>query len=567
MKEPALNKNRKLNSWLISLAINLAILIAVFALTEVAYETNDDYAIARELTAGYPYVGFVSYYLCKAIIAVQNIFPQHNMFVISQIAMSFAALTVLLKTFISRRESAAEIIPAAMICLLFSFDHYGCVQFTKTSALLMTAGLIWAVDNYCNERKIIPFIPAFLLYYTGVAFRQKGMFPALAYAGGFMLIWWIQNRKEVFVKGRTFRELGVIFLILVILVVPYGLDKMSDRMNESTPELKLAREYQAERRQITDYHAMKHYDEHREEYEEAGLTENDVYMVDRWIFDYDGSASLENLKTINRINKPNTVSTMTVIKAVKKAVRNSLSSVKDLNFTGMHIVIVLLLALYLLFMNKPQALTYVIMIGALTVIIYAAIYYMQRPQYRALYLADESAAFWIMYAAMLCERRKLPKLRFVYAVIIAAAVLCMMSPAVKRVNALDEYNKSQIMSEKVTGYFADNPEYFFIGPTTSMGMSPAYGTPLGRAETIANMSDTGGWDTMTPYKLEFLRNGGIENPVKDLINNPHALFFGDGKRAMLTEYYNKWYCEKGETVRFEKVDEVAGNGIYKVVRE
>ena len=558
--------NKKAYNWLISIAVNAAILAAVLYLTEVVYETNDDFAIAREITAGYPYVGFVNVFLCKVLIIIQNALPQQNIFVLSQMALSFVCFTVLLKIFIDRRESWLEVIPALFVCALFSFDHYSSVQFTKTSALLMTAGLIWAVDNYCHERKTVTFVSAFLLFYIGVAFREKGMFPAIAYAGAFMLIWWIVNRKEVFVKGGTLRELGLICLILVILVAPHGIDKLSDRLNESTPELKLAREYQAERRMITDYPAMKYYEENKDKYDAAGLSENDIFVVDRWIFDYDGSASLENLKTINSINAPYRVSTMTPVKALKKAVKSALLSVKDLNFTGLHVLIALLLFIYVLLMNKPEGWVYALMAGAVTLLIYVAIYYMQRPQYRALYVADAGAAFWLLYISVTARRRSSVRMRAAAAVVIAAAVVLMAIPARQILDGTYSHNKAQLIPSEQIEYFADNADKFFIGPTTSMGMSPAFADPLGRAESPANMADTGGWDTMSPYRLEALGRYGIHNPVKDLIDNPGVLYVGDGKRKILTEYFNKWYCKEGESVQFEKVDEVDGTNIYKVVK-
>ena len=558
--------NKRAYNWLIALAINAVILIAVFRFTTVVYETNDDFAIARELTAGYPYVGFVNYFLCKVIIAIQNFFPQHNIFIISQIALSFICFTVLLKIVIDRRESWAEVIPAVFVCLLFSFDHYGSVQFTKTSALLMTAGLIWAVDTYCHERKAGAFIPAFLLFYIGVAFRERGMFPAIAFAGAFMLIWWIVNGKKAFGEGKALRELGLICMILVILVVPYGIDKVSDRINESTPELKLAREYRAERRMVTDYPVMNYYEDNKAAYDEAGLSENDIFVVDRFIFDYDGSASIENLRTINSINAPYRVSTMTPVKAVKKAVKYALKSVKGFNFTGLHVIIAVLLFIYILLCNKAEGWAYAVMSCGVTLLIYVAIYYLQRPQYRALYVADVGAAFWLLYASVSARRKAAPKGRVICALVIAAAVICMSLPAKNIVDGLDKHNKAQLIPEAQIEYFAENPDKFFIGATTSMGMSPAYADPLGRAESPANMADTGGWDTMSPYRLEALAEYGISNPVKDLIDSPNALYVGSGKKKALTEYFNKWYCKDGESVHFKKIDEVDGTAIYRIVK-
>ena len=44
-RDSVINKH----SWLCSLAVNAAILAAVMMLTDIIYETNDDFAIALEL--------------------------------------------------------------------------------------------------------------------------------------------------------------------------------------------------------------------------------------------------------------------------------------------------------------------------------------------------------------------------------------------------------------------------------------------------------------------------------------------------------------------------------------
>ena len=76
-------KEKKRHKLLISLAVN-----GMLLLTDMAYETNDDFAITSRIVAGYPYVGFVNYYLCKALIAVQHAIPGVNWYVIMMIKPS-----------------------------------------------------------------------------------------------------------------------------------------------------------------------------------------------------------------------------------------------------------------------------------------------------------------------------------------------------------------------------------------------------------------------------------------------------------------------------------------------
>ena len=229
-------------NWLISLAVNAAILLLVLHFTDLMYETNDDFAIAEKLAAGYPYVGFVSYYLCRILMAVQAAFPQINIFIVSQLVTSFAAFTVLFKVILDRNPYIMEIVMGAVVTGFFSLDHYSSVQFTKTSALLMTAGLIFIADTYINNRDsklrfVLYSIIGYALFFTGVAYRQKGMFPALGFAGLFMLLWLILEGRDYFRGRKPVAEIALIIVLLAAAVVPYGLDLKSDEVNAGTPEL------------------------------------------------------------------------------------------------------------------------------------------------------------------------------------------------------------------------------------------------------------------------------------------------------------------------------------------
>lgn len=90
-------KNEKKTNWLISLAVNAVILIAILMTTHMVYETNDDFAIASRIVDGYPETTFVNYYLCKIILLLQGMMPHMNAYVLFQIAASFIAFVCFYK--------------------------------------------------------------------------------------------------------------------------------------------------------------------------------------------------------------------------------------------------------------------------------------------------------------------------------------------------------------------------------------------------------------------------------------------------------------------------------------
>ena len=295
-----------------------------------------------------------------------------------------------------------------------------------------------------------------------------------------------------------------------------------------------------------------------------------AYCVYRFVLDYDGAASLENLKTINKINAPALSTYMTVEKAVKKFVRKTLKALRERSFTGMHIIALAFICVFMLLAVRPKSWIYIPLIGALTVALYITIYYMQRTNYRAFYVADVSATLWLLYVIMAegkePERKAWRKWSGRLLCILAAAALLTLFPkAVKIEEAKAAHNIDTVASEEVTAYLESHPDKFYIMPTPIQKWPATYLNPLAPAKMQDNCTNTGGWEAMTPSRLDFLAEHGMSNPVKDLIDSPDALMFGKYKKDMLLEYYNKWYGSEDKTIAFEQVDEVGDIPIYKVV--
>lgn len=565
--ETAAEKSGSWKYWLASLAINAAILVLVMSLTTAYYETNDDYTIAYRIAGGYPYVGFVNYFLCEVLILINKVFTGVNVFMVSQVVTSFIAFTAVLKTIMERSRRIPDSIMAVVVVFFFSFDHYCSLQFTKTSALLMAAGLVIVADAYIHSRSFLTFFGGFFLYFVGAAYRQMGMFPAMAYICAFMLVFWIINGKEFFEGRKPGREIALFLVIAALLVAPYGVDKLSDSINAGTPERALAREYQALRVKITDYPVLKSYDELYEEYQAAGISRNDIYMVDRFILDYDGGGSIENLRTITSIYDKGAGPEMTLQKAARKFASKTLKGLRKRNFTGMHIILLAAVGLYLIYAVRPKGWTYIIVIALVTVGLYIAIYYMQRTKYRAFYVADISAALWILYAIAISEHRafKSKAVQAAVCVVMAASILYMAPGAVDRLNGKAANIKYVVEDPEHTEYFRQHPDKFYVMPTSVQKQPAEYLDPFAVPTMPDNVTNTGGWETLMPSRMEFLRRHGVENPVKDLIDNPDMFFFSKYKFDELTEYYNKWYGSEGRRIMFEKVDEAGETGIYRVV--
>ena len=88
------------NAWIKAVVINIVVLVAVMSLTDLTYETNDDYVISLRIADGYPFSSFVNYFLCRILIAVQGVIPGINAFVCMQIAVSVVCFICITRVFL-----------------------------------------------------------------------------------------------------------------------------------------------------------------------------------------------------------------------------------------------------------------------------------------------------------------------------------------------------------------------------------------------------------------------------------------------------------------------------------
>lgn len=565
MKE---NRNHNL---LKSIVFNAAVLAAVLLLTDMAYETNDDFAISSRLASGYPYVGFVNYFLCKALIAVQQVFPVINWYVIFLIAVSFISFTCILYTIMDAGENRIVRAVAAMMIIFFSVDHYCAIQFTKTAALVMTAGMLMLVSCLTEKKKATAYIFPMIMIYLGACIRVDALLAAAGFAGIYGLVWLIQNRKRLISDGFfTLPKIALYICVVVLVAGAYGLDQYSCRINVSTDALRYAEDYSLYRSNIVDYPTFEYYEDHVAEYDAIGISENDIYLIDHWVFDYEGAASMENLRKIDSIDRNNDSRMTVLIKSTKRCIKDIYRGLRKFSFTGIHIIYLCCLALWLMLSLKPKHWIYIFGTGLMAMALYVAVYYMQRPAYRALYVADIGAAVWLIYYLMknmdevTQGRRKGASAVIGVAVILVTAML--MLPAYRGCQNKASSAAGKAMSETMQEFFLDNDDKFYVWATTEKKSSRLYMTPwLAPDSRDRNVISTGGWGVLSPYMLDKLAEYGMYNPIKDLIDNNDAYYIGNKNISRMEEYYNKWYGSDEKKIKMEQVDEVDGRKIWRII--
>lgn len=553
------------NNWIKALAVNIIIMVVVLLITDMVYETNDDYAISSRIAAGYPYVNFISYQLATILIPVQRLCGFINVYVLYQIIGSLAAFTCILKLILDVNRNKLVLIATVMIMAIYSFDHYCTIQFTKTSALLMTAGFIILLDSMFNKRKAIYYVIAMLLFYAGALLRFDGMIVALGFAGIYLIFWIVCNRKIIPEQYLEKKRIVLYLVLLVLIAGGWGMQKISCDANVSTPELQKYKAYSELRSEVVDFPIYERYDTNKEKYDKIGISENDLFLVDRWFLDYDGAASSEKLKEIISVDRQFSNHEYSIEKSVIHTLKSTTKSIRNMDFTGIHMVILLLLGLWILLIARPRDFTFVLMMTVVGFCVYAALYYMERPTYRALYIADISATMWILYHFNTVSPEKTSKIGFatgIAIVVIMAGLIVPVWTDAQEKALSDDY---RIMPKQMVEYFDSHRNDMFVFNTAENRTTASYNTPIisPAVDKLSNTMGCGSWGTMSPYIMNILAEYNMTNPIKDLLNNEHAYYVGTYCEEALEEYFTKWYGD-GKNVVLNKVKEIDGIGIWQV---
>ncbi len=560
-------------NWLISFLINAAILGAIMAVTDLSYESNDDFGIVLRIVEGYDNVLLVNMFLCRALIPIQALVPGVNVFVWMQIIMSFVAFTAVLKILMDQRKSFWFTMICVLVIAVFAFDHYAVIQFTKTSALLVVAGIMIMTDAVIEMRNPLYHFLGLLLVYTGACLRFVNLYVAIAFAALYLLLWAIRYRHDLVSDGYFSGGRIALYIVLVILLCgTYGMNYYSSHNSDITEYS----QYNRVRADVIDYPVYQSYDTIKDDLKAMGISKNDLYLIDAWYLDYDGAASQENLEKIDEIYMKSAAVTPSPKETAETFVKDMMKNVRKLEPGGIHIAILVLLAAGGILCLRPKYWIYIILLGGFTILLYLYLYHLGRTVYRASYIADLGAALWLLYyyysdmqwrnkagevsAFAVWERR-------VLCVIAAFVILTAVYPLATYSNDKAEKLENGVMNSDLTDYMKARENRFFVFSTREKDSAIVYLHPEMAPQPgfEKNMLCFGGWGTKSEYTMDHLKAYGLNNMFGDIIDNDRVYVVEQKNMQKLEKYFNKWYGQDGKEITFVLEDEIAGQKIWQVV--
>lgn len=521
---------------------------------------SDDYAMARILEGAYGddynvHMTFINVVYGYALLPLYHLFPKIGWYYIGETFAVFASFTTISYVIIRLLGVRLGSILTMLFLTIFVPDFYLSLQFTQCASALTAAGIILFV---------------FEMLSIGPDEGRNGIIVLVLSL--FLLLWGSVMRYEAFLMGMPFfavllavnckrmrrKKLFIVFLSMLVACT-FGLRKI-DQLAYSSPEYQTYVDFQKARVRLNDFHAT---DDEKiyEDLEELGNWGDDFNMVRNWKF-YDNEVfSIRNLSVFDSVLKAHIVK--------KDPARLFYSTINILpRFAKYPIVwFWMLISFLLIFTNYKKS--YVVWCILALILCYIG-YFLSLARF--VYRVESCLWLYAIVALIPCfpsvgdinKKFNLCFSRTLSSAIIAfVAILNVFIYATGRESVHNLSYSKKISNRDYAGFFKyvdslPDSTLFIISP--SMGMSLSINkTPPYLSEMFGSQNrfvPEGGWTMYFPSMEREFRKRGMENPLRDVIND-NVLVVGDSKLSnFLTNHYY-------DSVIVDTVRDFNGIGVYK----
>ncbi|MCX4305623.1 MAG: hypothetical protein OSJ69_07450 [Acetatifactor sp.] len=289
-------------------AVTAGMLILLASLFDYRYAMNDDVFI-RTIVSG-RYSGFSSVHNIQCIILLNGLFallyrvcgfvPWFGLFVVgSQFFSLYEILTCLVRKMDFHRIYAF-LCAAATNVLLWSImlNEIVIVQYSYTAALLIvsaTARLYCAVEKGTPERRNRYWYVGLVIHFLLAFCLRTEIFLFLLPFSVLLTVIRCCNRKEINCRNREFGKWGAFWGVLLLCV---GVLYAADYVGYTDEGFREYRKFFDYRTQLYDFLTLPDYEENREFYESADISEGQYALLKNYNFALDEEITSETLKKV-----------------------------------------------------------------------------------------------------------------------------------------------------------------------------------------------------------------------------------------------------------------------------
>lgn len=554
---------------LLALGANLLILAGYYALMQPLFETNDDVGIITMINGS----GFTD----NAFPILSNILigrplhalyqlnwhiPWYSLFLYGCVLLS---LTIVSFVSLTRMDRAKGIAIALFMSLVFGYEGYILMQFTRVGAYVTAAGLLLLFDATDRERLSLPrTVIGCCTAVLGILIRFQS-FLGISFILSGLGIGLLAALPHSVPKGERLRRLLRLLLVFGLTFILAFSCRLYDRMQyKKSSDWSGYPAYNSVRSAIFDMglhdFALPDYDTHKDFYGSIGLSWTACNIYDQWSF---ADTELMSRETLEKIaaQKEKPELCRENLKAFLQTIPEKLMEKTFFRAFAVLLVLWLLCGRH----GLPDILALLCSFSFFFVL-YFYTYCSGR------YLLDRTDAG---FAFALClvtiwlqrDKKSLPgRLSVLLPVITLTAALLIgrdVWPERLRTNpdvAAENRSFSETRQEFLQTVPAHPDQLFFskvYAFTPAHFIQPFH--PL-QPHSLANFLQLGGWKTNSGEFLAVLRHYGVTNPYRAMVEKSESVCVIDNDPEQTLDYLQEYY---DPDAFFEKLQDFENYAIYR----
>lgn len=529
----------------------------------------DDYYIAADLYG--VYLGdynnspvYLTALYANLITFFLNICGSLPWYTILSYTWVFMSLCLISYVVLSHNKTKITWVIVNILILFFSFEGYMCMQWTKTSAIAMGAGMFAFV--FPTKNKWVK-VPAIILFLIGAFFRTSNVQMVIGAWGvtfGVLFIYHVWKKKYDLCKSTAMNATKVMILFVVFNIL---LNVTNTMLIEKSEELDIFNKWSSYRVNAQDY-GIPSYDENKEIYDKYNIIEEELDFIHNWGFDvynYELYEKVTLAKTEINQNELLPVEGNTFLAFLMKAI-DSLHTfpVSFLKIDVFYCYIILIIVLLYCSKNK-ECLYYVgftfALLWALNVYLFIkGRYLMHRADVGVIFNICLVLLYLFMYQTRDFAEKSMNKK------IIFLILLCLIvTPARNFYDDRDRVSQTDIANNKIFYANTAEDEHFYVFVNTrNSNDRKSYGFDIYDVPQKGLQKNTFGLIMYPPKVQNVIESLGIEDPYLDLIDGTGMYLVTGETDEMLEEVLKYVEKKSGKSVSAVCVKNFLGKSIYRV---
>ena len=561
-------QNRQWPKILAAFLINAAFLMLMLLCFEPRFETNDDVFMSKfvdgQMSVKTAYIPFINICLGWALKMLYVIGGDgFNWYSAVEYAVCFLGFTAIPWVLLRRFRLFPALIMTAFIFAAIGTDTYLSMNFSKPGALATVGGMtliLYAMRNEQGRVMKLPVVLGIVLGAVGFMWRFESFGVCGLLMAGVCLAHLVELWQEKDGSGIKMRlSAGARYLCpFVLLVVSaaglWGLNTIA----WGSDYIKDYYEFDLSRCQLVDFY-IPDYKEMPEVYEELGMDENFVYMMQKWSFYDTEKFTTENIEKLIAVRDDF---------APRKTAGECLGVFLNQCLKGFLIerpigAFVFMLALWLACGRRRfsdwAGLAYMaIMFFALYMFMIWSERYLANRVDMGLFLSLAVGLSFMMDGEKLKDEK-----------LLCLGLVCLSIfigyRASRSTLILDEHNTIEDKSAQKAAMeriIADEEHLYFtkIWSVDHELYGPMECAPAGYFDRIVHI---GGWSMNHPVIVDILKKYDIENPYRDIVNNDSCYLIDEDIERTIS-YISKYYYPDAEAELIEPLSSETKLKIYRI---